>query len=643
MPFVKKYSFLLLPLLLLFFVFILATFRNENLDTYLHYSMGKVISERGIINYDPFGHHGGSSDIRLYIPSEWLFQVVIYKLQSTFGLESYKFLNAFFAVLQAGIVYLLFRKIIQSNLFISILFTLSFAFLQLQFFIARPYLISYTFLLLTLLLLLMYIKKGKNYLLVIPAITYIWTNLHPSVFLAIYLCGTYSLLSFLYSFIEDKKYLTKAKALALLTIIVSISTILPPQGFNGYKFIWLIYQNSYILTSQVSEWMPLGSYPQQFAIYSQVMAILLILFLSLGIKKKLFLKAIWLYPLLILSPLAYIAIRNMYFGYLSATITIGWLISQTNFSQIKKSWQIFLSIGIFYLMGISVYQVSNVITDPGSFYPVKLVDFLKKEAIQGNMLNQFAYGGYLEYHLYPKYKVFSDGRVDSYLCCELKDWYDLNKSAQNSPEKLREQLDKTLDKYQISFIPIVTENDSSGRAISSVLQNSQSWGRVFEDDLSEVWVKNDNMNPNLYAKSTRFLNKTPRTSNLGSFIDLDNKISFNHPKDLKLTEIDSHLISVSKTDSKNQDNAILIYMTDLSDPSAMSKIPFKVSGNPSQVIKLDKEGFDAKILTYQNGSNYSQFFTLNKDNKMIIIRPPLDNSIDPQIVLDIVQSITLSP
>jgi hypothetical protein len=46
--------------------------------------------------------------------------------------------------------------------------------------------------------------------------------------------------------------------------------------------------------------------------------------------------------------------------------------------------------------------------------PVQAVDFIEKTGISGNILNEYAFGGYLLYRLYPHSRVFIDGRADLY-------------------------------------------------------------------------------------------------------------------------------------------------------------------------------------------------------------------------------------
>ena len=47
-------------------------------------------------------------------------------------------------------------------------------------------------------------------------------------------------------------------------------------------------------------------------------------------------------------------------------------------------------------------------------FPVAAVDFLQRENISGNMFNNDEFGDYMIFSIWPKYRVFMDGRSDMY-------------------------------------------------------------------------------------------------------------------------------------------------------------------------------------------------------------------------------------
>ena len=60
-------------------------------------------------------------------------------------------------------------------------------------------------------------------------------------------------------------------------------------------------------------------------------------------------------------------------------------------------------------------------------YPVKEVEFIKINNIQGKLLTDFGYGSYAAYKLYPQNKIYMDGRYEEvyydYMVPVLKEFF----------------------------------------------------------------------------------------------------------------------------------------------------------------------------------------------------------------------------
>lgn len=68
----------------------------------------------------------------------------------------------------------------------------------------------------------------------------------------------------------------------------------------------------------------------------------------------------------------------------------------------------FLLVASFILIFASPYKPAIV----GSFYPYKIVEFLKINKLNGTILNEFGLGSYLCYKLYPYNLIYMDGRYE---------------------------------------------------------------------------------------------------------------------------------------------------------------------------------------------------------------------------------------
>jgi tetratricopeptide (TPR) repeat protein len=321
--------------------------------------------------------------------------------------------------------------------------------------------------------------------------------MHASVILGLLLCFAYSLVSFLnYLTIKKTEWVKKTKILGIYGLALSLITVLPPQGFAQYQILWSFVKYRDLVTRVISEWVPLWNYAAPFALYSCFTAIILFIFIFVLVKKKMFKKTVWLYPLLVLIPYGYLAIRNMYYGYFALSILFGWILSQINFNSVKKSIKITFSLGfILLLVFLGRWMMQDDLNNKQDF-PDHAADFIQEENIQGNMFNQFGYGSYLEYRLYPEHKALVDEK-DFFVT--LPDYYNLQSSLSASPGYAASFI-SFLQKYDISYAVLFVKNDPSGQIFSNILINNPNWSLVFWDDNTEIFIKKDGKNSDLITK-----------------------------------------------------------------------------------------------------------------------------------------------
>jgi hypothetical protein len=87
----------------------------------------------------------------------------------------------------------------------------------------------------------------------------------------------------------------------------------------------------------------------------------------------------------------------------------------------------------FLLLFVTLKNPSLEITDNGRF-PANAVNFLKEKKLGGNIFNEFNWGEYLIWHLYPQCKVAIDGRYDTvYPVSFLKNYFDSASSGFDIP------------------------------------------------------------------------------------------------------------------------------------------------------------------------------------------------------------------
>jgi len=113
--------------------------------------------------------------------------------------------------------------------------------------------------------------------------------------------------------------------------------------------------------------------------------------------------------------------------------------------------------------------------DPHAF-PIAAVDNVKASLPAGNMFNEFNWGGYLLYRLWPDKKVFIDGWTDFYGEALTREYL----QALNAEPGW----DTILDKYNVQWVIVAPT-----RPLAARLDESPAWSLRYKDGISGIWVR----------------------------------------------------------------------------------------------------------------------------------------------------------
>lgn len=485
---------------LIFFAVIasLSVIPLNDFDIWFHIKSGEVILQKGIIHYDVFSYNTAG---REWYPYEWLFQVGVYLIQKIFGFQAIKYVIAGTITVMTGIVYVLAKKIFSLPWWAAMAVTFFYYVSIYEFFSARPHIIAYTCLLAILAIIFLYIFKKKNYLLLTIPIMFVWTNLHGSVFLGVYLAGAYGAISYFFYLRErEHVYLSQAKTLGIYTLLLGAITIAPPLYFTQYRLLWLFFVNRSFISSFIDEWTPLASNSDGFLFFSGSVAVVLVITIVAAFVKKRWAELIWIAPLLAFLPMTYMASRNVVLGYITLSIFLAWAAKSVGYAHLKHVGKIIAYIAAAALVGFELWVLTQKQIQQQFYYPVDGVKFLLAHHINGHMFNEYGYGGYLLYHLYPQYQVFFDGRTDLYLTQEMPDTTELSTHKNEPDTQYKKTLDWLWNKYDISFVVMRTQKHSVLRKIGEVLTDDPTWSLVYWDDDVEIFVRHDGKNDSLIEK-----------------------------------------------------------------------------------------------------------------------------------------------
>ncbi len=494
----KKHFSLIFTLTFFIILFFVNIIPFLDTDIWFHIKSGEIIASEGIIHHDVFSYR---TEGREWFPYEWLFQVIVFYFFKFFGIESIKFFIAASTTAMVFFIFLILRKLFQLNVVLSAFCSFFFLVSIFEFIAKRPASIAYTLLSIHLFLILLYYFKSKNWLWVSLPITLLWANMHGSVFLSPLLLAGYGFISLLNYFLyKQEEWLKKFKTLSIFTVISAILTILPPLYLTQYRLLWLFFEHRKTVTNFIDEWTPLAENPYAFIFYSTVLVIIFIIFLVTLIKNKLLKQALWVLPILLLPLTAYTASRNVFLGYITLTLMLGWSLAKLQNIKINLAFKSIFFIVILILTWYGILLIPQKKAPVRLYFPVKAAAFINTYDLKGNIFNEYGVGGYLLYHLYPEHKVFIDGRTDLYMCCELEELLEIALKKNLPDEEYKKFLDQLWNRYHTSYVLVRTQKHQVLRKVAKILTDDPEWNLIYWDDDSQIIVKKDGKNADILKK-----------------------------------------------------------------------------------------------------------------------------------------------
>jgi hypothetical protein len=121
-------------------------------------------------------------------------------------------------------------------------------------------------------------------------------------------------------------------------------------------------------------------------------------------------------------------------------------------------------------------SVSNQPFTEAETYPVAAADFMAKKRLPQPIYNEYVWGGYLIWRLYPDYRVCMDGRADVYGDDLIEEFL----AVHDGEPKWRDYLNKH-DVRTVLVKPDVP--------LASLLREDANWQNVFEDHGSVIFVR----------------------------------------------------------------------------------------------------------------------------------------------------------
>ena len=465
-------------------VYVMPYLINSDGDLGRHIIVGEVLlNTREIFQTDIFSHTMFGEKLILH---EWLSDILFAKVYLLYGLNGIAWITSAtlagtYALFTAGLKFLNIRTPIR-------FFAGMAAFLVgINHWHTRPHIITtLLFTYLTLTLIYYYKTEERKALYPIPFVIILWANLHGA-----FISGLVQIaLLFIGLCIERKR--TAAGTIGILFIVSVAASLINPYGAEmiTHSFGYLQLDFLINLTNEYN------SPNFHHAITWPFLGILLLTIVAGWYRNT---KADWVQLTLLLfwTASALYSARNIpLFGQVAVLFLaiqgdqiaqalspkLNRFLSVSDYAG-KQAWGWMWSIGFAaFVMFSQVKGTTFDVLDQGNqfspdSFPIKAIDELEeREILTGNVFNEFRWGGYLLYRLWPKHLVFIDGQTDFY-------GEDLTYIHQQTI-KGQGDWQHVLDQYDVNWVIL-----RPSQPLEKLLTVSNDWEKVYTDNTASVFMR----------------------------------------------------------------------------------------------------------------------------------------------------------
>lgn len=482
----------LLVFVVILLIFTLAAQPITDPDFWWHLRTGQYIVETRSIPYtDIFSAPRFGSE---WVTHEWLSEVFIYTVFRTLG---YGGLIAVFSIFITGSFWLAYQRCRKRgvHLYIAAFAMLLGAVATMPTWGVRPQVFSLLFASVFITFLDQYSRREA-----MPSIWWLvpvmilWVNMHAGFALGLVLIALTIIGLLLDGFLRKDSFAPiwrLTKPLAWLLIVCFAVVFLNPNGARLYSYPFETL-SSQAMMQYLHEWKSPNFQEPMF----QALALLLIgTFSVIALSKK----SVRPGELLMLAATAWATLRsgrNVAFFALVATPLLAehswnWINSQWwsqrfnvppaskagTDSKLKLGFNAVLLLLIVTLAILGVrHSAADQSTSDAQRFPTAAVDFILAQKPPQPIYNEYIWGGYLIWRLYPDYRVYIDGRADVYGDSLVREWLEIH----DGKPAWREALDNH------GIRTVLVKQDA---ALASILRQDNAWQRVFEDEQAVVFVR----------------------------------------------------------------------------------------------------------------------------------------------------------
>jgi len=419
-----------------------------------------------------------------WINHEWLSEIPYYLAYRAFGLVGLK--TVCFLVFDAIFLLLLYLCFQESRNFKASVFVCYFAtFLSTVSFGPRTVLFGYLCLVVLLIALRHFRERRDASLWFVPLLFLLWVNTHGSWSLGLiifFLFGAGGLVQGSWARVDAVRWTPKQLRHLIAVGLASLAALfVNPFGWRLVYYPFDMAFKQKLNIAHVAEWVSVD-----FHDLRGKMVLLLVFGLLLG---ALFRNRRWrLGELLILLFALYSGLTYIRFLVLLGIVAAPVLAKQLDFFPLYRpedETPRVNAVVMLLLIGAMLYfwpRERQVRASVEATYPSGIVSYLNAHPPQGNTLNLYLWGGYLEWHV-PAVKTFVDSRVDVFEHAGIFEDY----LSLMGADMAEHRPDAILQKYKIQYVLFPPTNSKNPLHLAGglvyVLQQDPHWKKIYEDNV----------------------------------------------------------------------------------------------------------------------------------------------------------------
>ncbi|KJR41399.1 hypothetical protein MCHI_002694 [Candidatus Magnetoovum chiemensis] len=466
-------------------------------DMWYHLSHGRYIAEHKEL--PTTSYFSFITPQRQWIDYYWLHQVVLHTI---YTIANYSGLSVFRDVIYFLTVTILLLYLTNNKgekrrpaLLTITVFTAYFLVLMGRDLFIRPHIMSYLFI--VVFIYILEIKRDKIWCL--PFLSVLWVNFHGIEYPVLVLIVLSYIIDLYFNRIKKKQvFFTKNEMRSLLFLGASMAAIfISPHGIKllNVPFTSINYAAKYI--DELKTLKPNELFNILLSldrIDLKTILNILILFIGISFIAVAVNRRLNISRLLLFIGGVFLLIKGMRFVYEFILLSLPLVNVACANDERQKSLSALGVITMVLLMCIPFMTIKSFFDSlerhkyTYKYLPHGVTAFLNSIDAGGNVMNDPNYGGYFQWQLYPKYKIFMDMEVpflftDNDFFISTDAYYD---SA---------VLGKIIEKYKPSFISAPLGNSSFGNLIKMYPQ----YKVVFFDDVEALYI-NENSYPDIAAE-----------------------------------------------------------------------------------------------------------------------------------------------